>query len=102
MAATTPKKKKFTRKSAKQYQLVTFTSELFEDEFVFPDQKHFDVDTIEALNAGNVGHIKKWLAGAGVDEDAVEAFGSLDTDEFKDFIQAWGQASKVPAPKSQG
>jgi hypothetical protein len=101
MAATTPKKK-FARKAEKQYQWVTFTSELFEDEFVFPDQKHFDVDTVDALNSGDVGQIKRWLAAAGAEEDAVDAVGTLDTEEFKEFVKAWGKASKVPAPKSQG
>lgn len=103
MAATTPKNiKKFARKSEKQYQWVTFETDIFEGAFELPDNKHFDVDTIDALNSGDIGQIKRWLEKAGADSDAVEAFGTLDGEEFKSFMQAWGKASKVPAPKSQG
>lgn len=101
-ATTTPKKKKFARKEQKQYQWVTFTSELFEDEFLLPDQKHFDIDLVDALNTGDVGQIKRWLTAAGAEAEAVEVIGTLETEEFKEFVRAWAKASKVPAPKSQG
>lgn len=94
------KKRKNLRKVAKQYRMVTFTSDLFEDEFTFPDQAHFNVGLIGKVTQGDMGALVAWLRESGVDEDQLEAFGSLEQDEIEGFLQTWGNGSLAELPKS--
>lgn len=94
------KKRKNARKVAKQYRMVTFTSDLFEDEFTFPDQDHFNLGLIAAVNAGDMGTLIQWLTAAGVDKDQIEAFKTLESEEVEDFLKDWGKGSLADLPKS--
>lgn len=94
------KKRKFERKSPKQYRMVAFETDLFEGEFVFPDQQHFTVGLLEALNSGDLGKLCTWLLEAGVEADAVDAVRSLDQGEVSGFLEAWGKGSLASVPKS--
>jgi hypothetical protein len=100
MAATTPKKK-FTRKTAKRYDMVSFETEIFDGTFTLPDQRHFTLGIAEALNKGDVGALLEWLEGTvKVDEETVDAIRDLDQTELQDFIKGWGKGSAVDAGKS--
>jgi len=94
------KKRKNARKVAKRYTYVNFTSELFEDDFTLPDQSHFSLGLMEAINAGNMGKLIAWLEAAKVDADQVDAIRDLDADEFEQFLEEWGKGSVVDLPKS--
>lgn len=94
------KKRKNARKTAKQYRMVRFTSDLFEDDFVFPDMDHLSIGLIEALNKGDFGIVCQWLDDAGVDKDSIEAFRDLEQAEVEEFSKAWGNGSLVDLPKS--
>lgn len=101
MAAPTPRKKKFARKTAKRYDMVSFTTEIFEGTFELPDQRHFSLGLAEALNKGDVGKLLKWLEeDVKVDPDAVEAMRDLELEEMQSFIADWGRGSAVDAGKS--
>lgn len=93
------KKRKNARKTAKQYRMVTFTSELFEDDFTLPDFAQLSIGTIEALNNGDVGKVCTWLEEAKVDKDAIEAFRDLTQEEIPDFIQDWRGGNLADLPK---
>lgn len=94
------KTRKNARKSPKQYRMVRFESELFEDDFVFPDFEQLSIGTIEALNKGDVGKVCEWLTEAKVAEDSIDAFRTLSQDELKDFIDVWAKGSLADLPKS--
>ena len=94
------KKRKNARKVAKQYRMVTFTSDLFEDEFTFPDQDHFNLGLIAAVNAGDMGKLIAWLESTGVDKDQIEAFKTLESEEVEEFLKDWGKGSLADLPKS--
>lgn len=90
--------RKNARKVAKLYRMVTFTSDLFTDDFTFPDFGQLSIGTIEALNSGDVGKVCAWLKDAGVDADAIDAFRTLSQDELNGFIDDW-TAGKLDLPK---
>lgn len=95
------KKRKYARRNEKQYRMVEFTTEIFEDSFVLPDQQHFTLGVVEALNKGDIGVLIRWMEGAGVkDTDLLDAIRSLDQIELQEFIEAWGKGSLADAPKS--
>lgn len=94
------KKRKNARKVAKRYRYVNFTSELFEDDFTLPDQEHFSLGLIEAVNGGDMGKLIAWLKEAKVDEDQIEAIRDLEADEVEQFLEEWGKGSVVDLPKS--
>src|SRR5574337_1071897 len=48
------KTRKNARKTAKLYRMVTFTNDLFDDDFTFPDFSQLSIGTIEALNNGDI------------------------------------------------
>lgn len=93
------KKRNYERKVAKRYEMVEFTSELFEDPFVFPDLKHLNMKTSNAMDRGDYTVVAAWLRGAGAAEEAIEAFGSLDKEEIPEFMEAWSDGV-VTVPKS--
>ena len=91
--------RKNARKTAKIYRMVTFTNDLFSDEFVFPDFAQLSIGTIEALNNGDVGKVCAWLEEAGVDVDSIDAFRTLTQDELQDFISDWTKGNLATLPK---
>lgn len=92
-------KRKNSRKTAKLYRMVKFSNDLFEDDFTFPDFAHLSLGTIEALNDGDVGKVCAWLKEAGVDEDAIDAFRTLEQGELNDFIAGWKAGNLADLPK---
>lgn len=94
------KKRKIARKSAKNYQFVTFTSELFDGEFHLPKIAHMPLRVIAALDKGDMGAVTRWLTEAGAEEDSVDAFLELSQDEAEEFMAAWGAGQPVDLPKS--
>lgn len=93
------KKRKNSRKTAKQYRMVTFTNDLFDDDFTFPDFAQLSIGTIEALNNGDIGKVCAWLVDAKVDEDAIDAFRTLTQEELSDFIDDWSKGNLATLPK---
>lgn len=94
------KVRKNKRKVAKQLRRVTFTSDLFEDEFTFPDQAHFNLGLISKVTEGNMGALIAWLRENDVEEDQLEAFESLEQEEIEGFLADWGKGSLADLPKS--
>ena len=94
------KKRKFTRKNAKQYTMVSFSTDIYDGEFTLPDQKHMTVDLAASLNKGRVEKLLSWLEDAGVDAETIEAIADLEQGEVIDFIRDWGNGSVVDLPKS--
>lgn len=94
------KTRKYTRKTAKRYSFVEFTSELFDGSFAFPTFEHMPIRVIEALNTGALQDVVQWLRDAGVDPESIEAFRDLDTEEIEGFIEAWSTGQPVTVPKS--
>ena len=94
------KKRNYARKSPKIYQFTRFETELFEDEFNFPNFTHMPIRVIEALNTGELQLVSAWLREAGVEEAAVEAFRDLDQNEIQDFIAAWNSGQPIDLGKS--
>lgn len=92
--------RKNARKSPKRYRMVRFESDLFEDDFTFPDFEQLSIGTIEALNKGDVGKVCAWLTEAGVEEDSIEAFRTLSSDELEGFIADWSKGALADLPKS--
>ena len=93
------KTRKNARKTAKQYRMVTFTNELFEDEFTFPDFAQLSIGTIEALNDGDVGRVCAWLEEAKVDQDSIDAFRDLTQEEAEGFMKDWRGGNLADLPK---
>lgn len=93
------KKRNYARKVAKRYDMVEFTHDLFEDPFTFPDLKHLNMKTSNAMDRGDFAAVASWLRDAGVEEGAIDAFGSLDREEIPDFMAAWSDGV-VTVPKS--
>ena len=101
MAATTNKKTKFQRKSKKQYKMVTFESSIFEGEFTLPALEQMPNHVPRALSGADIeGKLPAWLDAAGVESEAIEVIGTLDSEEFGTFMEEWGKASEVTVPKS--
>jgi hypothetical protein len=94
-------KTRFKRKNAKRYEMVKFTTDIYEGEFTLPDQKHFTLGIAESLNKGDVGVLIEWLSeSVKVDADTVDAIRDLDQEELQPFIEAWSKGSVVTLPKS--
>jgi len=102
MAATTDKKKsRFQRKKKKQYKMVTFESSIFEGEFKLPALEQMPNQVPRDMGRGFVGgKLDAWLEAAEVENEAIEAIGTLDAKEFETFMEEWGGASEVTVPKS--
>lgn len=101
MAATAPKKRKVSRKQAKQYTLVAFELPQFDGSFELPDLKHLPLRVMTALNKGDLEVLIDWLRDAKVHDDYLEALLDLGQDEIEEFIDLWGKGSSVDAPKSE-
>lgn len=100
MAATTPTRKKVTRKNAKRYEQVTFeVPEIFDGELTFPSLSRAPMRVLVALEEGNLGELPKFLKHS-TDPDSVEAFLDLDPEELEPVLTAWGKASAVEPSKS--
>lgn len=99
--ATKPKntKSKYARKTKKRYTFVDFETEIFEGTFTFPSLKHMPMKVLSTLDSGNISKMTTWLEEAGVDKDAIEALGSLEGEELRDFMEAWGDGN-LSVPKS--
>lgn len=97
------KTRKFERKQKKQYKMVTFESEIFEGEFKLPALENMPNGVPRSLGAnGDVaGKLPAWLADAGVEEEAIEAIATLDSEEFSTFMEEWGKGSEITLPKSK-
>lgn len=98
----TSKKRKYQRRETKQYTYVEFDTEMFEDRFKLPDQKHMNLGLVAALNDGNIGKLVEWLRSAQVDEDALEAIQSLEQGEVQSFIESWSGGSLTTLGESEG
>lgn len=101
MAATTPKKRKVSRKTQKQYTIVKFELPQFDGAFELPDLKHLPLRVMTALNKGDLEKLVDWLREAEVHEDYLDALLDLGQDEVEEFIDLWGKGSSVDAPKSE-
>lgn len=101
MAATTPKKRKVSRKTEKQYSIVKFELPQFDGEFQLPDLKHLPLRVMDALNKGQIGVLVDWLRESDIHDDYLEALLDLGQDEVEEFIDLWGKGSMVDAPKSK-
>lgn len=94
------KKRKYDRKVTKRYRMVTFTNELFDDEFTLPDIVQMPGYVASALNRGQLEVFHKWLSEAGVEQEAVEAVATLDQEESQQFQKDWADGALVSVPKS--
>lgn len=94
------KKRKFQRKTTKQYRMVQFETDLFDGQFVLPDQQHMNLGLVEALNSGRIDKLVVWLKEAGVnDEDMLDAIRSIDQEEMEGFMESWAKGSLADLPK---
>lgn len=100
MAQKAKAKKTFTRKSQKRYEMVTFMTPIYEEEFTFPAVKHMSQKLAMALDAGQFKVFYEWLRNAGVSEEEIDAFASLDGEETREFIDAWSDGQLSTLPKS--
>lgn len=87
------------RKVAKKYEIVTFETPIFEEEFNFPSPKHMPLKVLGGFEKGNVAVLVDWLREAKVDEEDLKAFESLDGEELAEFMKAWTDG-EVSVPKS--
>lgn len=93
-------KKKVVRKSAKRYEMVKFTNENFEGEFVLPKFAP-PLGVMRRIQDGDVSKLIQWLEDAQVDPDYLEAIDSLDIEgELEQFITDWTEGQLANAPKS--
>lgn len=99
---TSKPRKKINRKDGgkKLYRMVHFESDLFDAPFTFPDQQHMTVGLVEAVNAGDMGELTKWLAKAKVQPEEIEALRELEGEEVEQFMREWGNGSIIDLPKS--
>lgn len=93
------KKREHKRKNEKIYTFVEFSTEIFEEPFRLPDQKHFNVGLITDVQDGKLDSLLKWLQDAGTDEADIEAIRELEQNEIQDFMSAWSEGSSVSLPK---
>lgn len=95
------KKRKHTRREEKVYQYVEFNSSIYEgDPFVFPKASQMSQKVATALDSGNFSLLYDWLRDAGVDEDSIEAFSELDSEETMEFMKEWTDGAPTSVPKS--
>lgn len=100
MAKDKAKKKTFTRKGVKRYEMVEFTTPIYEESFVFPATKHLSQKIAMSLDEGKFKVLYDWLRDAGVTEEEIEAFAALDGEETRKFMEAWGAGQVATLPKS--
>lgn len=100
MAQKAEAKKTFTRKSQKRYEMVTFTTPIYEEEFTFPAVKHMSQKLAMALDSGKFTDFYEWLRSAGVAEEEIEAFADLDGEETREFMDYWSNGQVATLPKS--
>lgn len=100
MAQKAKAKKTFTRKSQKRYEMVTFTTPIYEEEFTFPAVKHMSQKLAMALDSGKFTDFYEWLRSAGVAEEEIEAFADLDGEETREFMDYWSNGQVATLPKS--
>ncbi len=100
MAAKT--KKKFVRKTKKQYRFVNFTlPEIYGDtEISVPASDGIPLKVARGVKYNDVTVILDYFEDAGVDQETVSAISDLDRDEFTEFMKVWGETSGVQVPKS--
>lgn len=87
------------RKVAKKYEMVKFETPIFEGEFVFPSPKHMPIKVLGGFEKGNVAVIVDWLRDAGISNEDIEAFETLDGEELAEFMQSWTDG-EISVPKS--
>lgn len=95
------KKRKYERKVPKRYRMVTFTNELFEDEFTLPDLNQMPGGIAARMMVGDLEAMYSWLGENGADEDAVAAIRSLDSAETQAFQKDWAAGNLADLPKSK-
>lgn len=100
MAQKAKAKKTFTRKLQKRYEMVTFTTPIYEESFTFPAVKHMSQKLAMALDSGKFTEFYEWLRGAGVSEEEIEAFADLDGEETREFMDYWSNGQVATLPKS--
>lgn len=100
MAQKAKAKKTFTRKSQKRYEMVAFTTPIYEEEFTFPAVKHMSQKLAMALDSGKFTDFYEWLRSAGVAEEEIEAFADLDGEETREFMDYWSNGQVATLPKS--
>ncbi|MDO4919947.1 hypothetical protein [Kocuria sp.] len=93
------KKRKHVRKSEKQLTMVDFETPIFDGTFTLPSPKHMPIGVAAAVQKGDVSEIFAWLEKAGVDEEDLDAFRSLEGEEVQDFMTAWTDG-ETSVPKS--
>lgn len=93
-------KKKVVRKNAKRYEMVKFTNENFEGEFVLPKFAP-PLGVMRRVQEGNVAKLIDWLEETGVDAEYIDAIDSIDVEnELEQFIKDWTEGQLANAPKS--
>ena len=95
----TSKKRKFERKTAKQYKMLSFTDPVFGEKFVLPTPDQAPIKVITGMNQLELGPMRKWLEDAGAETDAVDALLEMDQDEVQEFMEVW-RDGEISAPKS--
>ena len=100
MAQKAKAKKTFTRKSQKRYEMVTCMTPIYEEEVTFPAVKHMSQKLALSLDSGKFTEFYEWLRNAGVSEEEIDAFASLDGEETREFIDAWSDGQVATLPKS--
>lgn len=96
------KKRKYTRKTPKRYEMVAFKSAIYGNAvFEFPKLDTAPLRVIEAMNTGDIQHVSAWLRTAGADEEAIEAYRDLSQDELMDFISEWTAGEPVGLENSE-
>lgn len=93
-------KKTFTRKKAKRFEMVEFTTPIYEETFTFPATKHLSQKLALALDSGKFTEFYDWLRSAGVSEEEIEAFADLDGEETREFMDSWSKGQVATLPKS--
>lgn len=95
----TSKKRKFERKTEKQYQMRRFTDPIFGEEFSLPNFDQVPIKVMKGLNRGDFTKMDEWLSDAGVSQEEIDAIAELDPDEFGQFQESWSDG-EIDAPKS--
>lgn len=93
-------KKKVVRKAAKRYEMVKFTTDIFDGEFVLPKFAP-PLGVMRRIQEGDVSKLIEWLEAAKVDSDYIEAIEDLGIEgELEQFITDWTEGQLANAPKS--
>jgi hypothetical protein len=99
MATSTAKKKKFTRKEAKRYELVRFQLDFIDGEFEIPSFKQVP-GGVQRKVATDVNDLYEFLRAHSTDgDDVIEILDDLDQDETATFLDTWARVSGVELGK---